>query len=129
MLLSSSSAAIDETINVSNVVAGDGSDVGVPYSEQLITFTEAAHRVDDSLPVARENLIAAIGDKGMIDAAITTAVFRSLNIAADSSGIRIDDEWEEIAAHLAMETAADEFSTAANSPNIQNRIHSINHGQ
>jgi len=129
MLLSSSSAAIDETINVSDAVTGDGSDVGVPYSEQLITFTEAAHRVDDSLPVARENLIAAIGEKGMIDAAITTAVFRSLNIAADSSGIRIDDEWEEIAAHLAMETAADEFSTAANSPNIQNRIHSIHHDQ
>ena len=128
MLLSSSSAAIDETINVSNAVTGDGSDVGVPYSKQLIAFTEAAHRVDDSLPVARENLIAAIGEKGMIDAAITTAVFRSLNIAADSSGIRIDDEWEEIAALLAMETAADGFSTAANSPNIQNRIHSINHG-
>ena len=128
MLLSSSSAAIDETINVSDAVNGNGSDVGIPSSEQLIAFTEAAHRVDETLPVARENLSAAIGEKGMIDAAITAAVFRSLNIAADSSGIRIDDEWEEIAAHLAMETSADEFPTAANSPNIENRIHSINHG-
>jgi|TARA_B100000902_G_scaffold345549_1_gene351682 hypothetical protein len=128
MLLSSSSAAIDKTINVSDAVNGNGSDVGIPSSEQLIAFTEAAHRVDETLSAARENLSAAIGEKGMIDAAITAAVFRSLNIAADSSGIRIDDEWEEIATHLAMETSADRFPTVANSPNIENRIHSINHG-
>ena len=128
MLLSSSSAAIDKTINVSDAVNGNGSDVEIPSSEQLIAFTEAAHRVDETLSASRENLSAAIGEKGMIDAAITAAVFRSLNIAADSSGIRIDDEWEEIAAHLAMETSADGFPTVANSPNIENRIHSINHG-
>ena len=128
MLLSSSSAAIDESIKVSEAVNGNGLDAGVPYSEQLIAFTEAAHRVDETLPVARENLIAVVGEEGMVDAAITAAVFRSLNIAADSSGIRIDDEWEEIAAHLAMETAANEFPTAANSPYIENHIHSINNG-
>jgi len=125
MLLSSSSAALDESIDVRNAVNGNGADVGVLHSQQLIAFTEAAHRLDETLPTVRENLIAAVGEKGMIDAALTTAVFRSLNIAADSSGIRIDDEWEEIAAYLAMETEADQFSTAANSPNIGNHIHSI----
>ena len=30
---------------------------------------------------------------GMVDAAVTAAVFRGLNIAADTSGIRVDDDW------------------------------------
>ena len=98
---------------------------GVPNAEMLIAFTESANRLDDNLPNIREALVKEIGEKGMVDAAITISIFRSLNIAADSSGIRVDDEWEEIAAYLAVETSADRFPTSTNSPKVEARIHSM----
>ena len=55
----------------------------------------------------------------MIDAAITISIFRSLNIAADSSGIRVDDDWVDTAAELANQSYANEFSTARNSPAVK----------
>lgn len=125
MLLSSSSAAVNETANVIDAVEGKGNDLNIPYAEELIAFTEAVHRLDGTLEEAREKLISAVGEKGMVDAAVIASIFRSLNIAADSSGIRIDDEWEAVAAHLATKTNANKFSTAANSPNITKHIDSM----
>ena len=49
----------------------------------------------------------------------------SLNIAADCSGIRIDDDWVTIAADLAKLTHADRFTTAENSIAIKNQIKGI----
>ncbi|HJM28546.1 MAG TPA: hypothetical protein QF431_05500 [Acidimicrobiales bacterium] len=125
MLLSSSSAAIEEKIDVKSAINGNGFQVGVPHANELIAFAEAAHRLDGTLETARENLTSVVGEKAMIDAAVTVSVFRSLNIAADSSGIRVDDEWEEIAAYLAVETSADRFPTSTNSPKVEARIHSM----
>ena len=85
----------------------------------LIAFTESANRLDEDLPDIREALVKEIGEKGMIDAAITISIFRSLNIAADSSGIRVDDDWVDTAAELANQSYANEFSSAKNSPAVR----------
>ena len=122
MLLGSSSAAINKTADVGDAVNGSGSQVGIPYSEELIAFTEAAHRLDETLPNARQALARVVGENGMVDAAVTASIFRSLNIAADASGIRIDDHWEEIAADLATQTSANQFPTAANSPKVEDLV-------
>ena len=61
----------------------------------------------------------------MVDAAITVSIFQSLNIAADCSGIRIDDDWVTIAADLAKLTHADRFTTAENSIAVKNQIKGI----
>ena len=72
--------------------------------------------------MAREKLVESIGIDGMVDAAIISSVFRSLNITADSSGIRIDDDWEATAASLASDTGAYQYRTIKNSPNVQNLV-------
>jgi len=55
----------------------------------------------------------------MVDAAITISIFRSLNVAADSSGIRVNDDWVDSAAELANQSHANKFSTAKNSPAVK----------
>ena len=119
MFLSSSSKAIDSELDITDAVTGSGEDSGVPNAEMLIAFTESANRLDEDLPNIREALVKEIGEEGMVDAAITVSIFRSLNIAADSSGIRVDDDWVDTAAELANQSYANEFSTAKNSPAVK----------
>ncbi len=115
MFLSSSSKALNSDLDLADAIKGSGSASGIPNAEALIAFTEAVHRRDSNLVQARAKLIDEVGVGGMVDAATTISIFRSLNIAADSSGIRLDDEWTDIAARLAKQTQADRFRTAINS--------------
>jgi hypothetical protein len=119
MFLSSSSKAIDAELDITDAVIGSGADSGVPNAEMLIAFTESANRLDEDLPNIREALVKEIGENGMVDTAITVSIFRSLNIAADSSGIRVDDDWVDTAAEFANQSYANEFSTAKNSPAVK----------
>tara|TARA_B100000700_G_scaffold309395_1_gene388423 strand:+ start:465 stop:842 length:378 start_codon:yes stop_codon:yes gene_type:complete len=121
MLLSLSSAAIGAEADLASI-SGTSEAESIPAAKELVKFTESVHRLDDSLKIARENLIESIGENGMVDAAIISSVFRSLNITADSSGIRIDDDWEATAASLASDTGAHQYRTIENSPNVQNLV-------
>ena len=125
MFLSSSSEAINSNLDLSNAINGSGALSGVPHAESLIAFTESANRQTSNLPEVRKQLGEEVGTEGMIDAAITVSIFRSLNIAADCSGIRIDDDWATIAADLAKLTHADRFTTAENSIAVKNQIKGI----
>ena len=122
MFLSSSSEAINSNLDLSNAINGSGALSGVPHAESLIAFTESANRQTSNLPEVRKQLGEEVGTEGMIDAAITVSIFRSLNIAADCSGIRVDDDWVTIAAELARLTLADRFTTAENSTAVKDRI-------
>ena len=122
MFLSSSSEAINSNIDLSNAINGSGALSGVPHAESLIAFTESANRQTSNLPEVRKQLGEEVGTEGMIDAAITVSIFRSLNIAADCSGIRVDDDWVTIAVELARLTHADRFTTAENSTAVKDRI-------
>lgn len=114
MLLGLSSDAIDIESDL-HAVIGEA-DAGVPHAELLSAFAEAAWRRDESLDPARAALRAAVGDRGLVEAAQTVAIFRSLNIAADSSGIPLDESWSDLAHGFASELGLDHFPTAANSP-------------
>lgn len=119
MLLGSSSQAIDTPADAAAVMNDDDDvDPGVEAGAELLAFTTAAHRLDDSLVGARTALEAAVGRAGMIDAAVTAAIFRGLNIAADASGIRVDDAWEPIARQLADDIGTGTFRTIQNSPAV-----------
>ena len=122
MFLSSSSEAINSNLDLSNAISGSGALSGVPHAESLIAFTESANRQTSNLPEVRKQLGEEVGTEGMIDAAITVSIFRSLNIAADCSGIRVDDDWVTIAVELARLTHADRFTTAENSTAVKDRI-------
>ncbi len=125
MFLSSSSEAINSNLDLSNAINGSGVLSGVPHAESLIAFTESANRQTSNLPEVRKQLGEEVGTEGMIDAAITVSIFRSLNIAADCSGIRVDDDWVTIAVELARLTHADRFTTAENSIAVKNQIKGI----
>ena len=70
------------------------------------------------MPAARAALVDEVGHAGMVDAAVTAAVFRGLNIAADTSGIRVDDDWVDTAKDLMETIGTGTFRTSANSPAV-----------
>lgn len=88
----------------------------MPHAELLSAFAEAAWRRDDSLAPARDALRAAMGDAATVEAAQTVAIFRSLNIAADSSGIPLDESWRGLAAGFVGDLGLDRFPSATNTP-------------
>ena len=104
MLLSLSSAAAEVESDLASINGTISASDGIPAGQELLNFTDSVHRLDDSLELHRAALIETIGEEGMIDAAVISSVFRSLNITADSSGIRIDDDWESAAAGFATQT-------------------------
>ena len=116
MLLGASSDAVDSAAHLASAV--DGSDAGVPHSAELTAFAEAAWKRDDSLPPARDVLRNVVGDDGLVEAAVTVAVFRSLNIAADASGIPLDEEFASTARGFVDQLGLRAFPTAANSPGV-----------
>ncbi|MEM7286025.1 MAG: hypothetical protein AAF480_06710 [Actinomycetota bacterium] len=118
MFLRASSNAIDTPADEAAITADHAEDANVPAGVELIEFTTAVHRMDETVGAARDALVAVVGRAGMIDAAVTAAVFRGLNIAADTSGIRVDDSWEGTARELMGSIGTGAFRTAANSPAI-----------
>jgi len=114
MLLGLSSNAIETEADLAAVTGQ--ADAGVSHADLLSEFAEAAWRRDDSLAPAREALRSAMGDDAVVEAAQTVAIFRSLNIAADSSGIPLDESWRGLAAEFVSELGLDQFPTAANTP-------------
>lgn len=130
MLLSLSSTAIDYEVDLSAIAGVEDTEGEIPAADELVRFTESVHRLDESLGGARKNLVAVIGEEGMVDAAIISSIFRGLNIAADSSGIRIDDDWEKTAASLAVDTGANRYRTLQNSPNVSGLMEPVGlHGR
>ena len=119
MLLSLSSAAAEVETDLSSIHGTVSSSGSIPSEQELLRFTDSVHRLDNSLGPNREALVKAIGKEGMIDAAVISSVFRSLNITADSSGIRIDDDWESAAASFATQTGAQAYRTLENSPKVK----------
>jgi len=113
MLLRGSSAAVGDQADLGDAVAGDGS--SVQAGRELIAFTEAAHRLDEGLRPSRDALTAVVGAPGMVQAAMTAAVFRGLNLTADASGIPIDDNWSGFVQSSAPALGTDRFASAANS--------------
>ena len=119
MFLRASSNAIDTPADETAITADHTEDANVPAGVELIDFTTAVHRMDDSVDAARAALVSVVGHDGMVDAAVTAAVFRGLNIAADTSGIRVDDDWEGTARELMASIGTGGFRTAANSPTLR----------
>lgn len=116
MLLGLSSGAIHEVADINMVVGETERDPGVEGAAELSAFAEAAWRRDASLAAAREALRSVVGDAGVVEAAQTVAIFRSLNIAADASGIPLDEDWRGFATEFVGELGLDQFPTAANTP-------------
>jgi len=88
----------------------------VGHGPELAAFAEASWRRDDTLADARETLRHGVGDDGVTEAALTVAIFRSLNLGADASGIPLDESFAGATRRFAGELGIDQFATAQNSP-------------
>ena len=77
----------------------------------------AALGVDEAaLDAARRELVAAVGDAGMIDAAAVIASFTIQNRAIDATGLPLDAPMELATRALRAEIGTDHYATAANTP-------------
>ena len=73
MVLRASSNAIDTPADEAAITADDAEDANVPAGVELIEFTTAVHRMDETVGETREALITVVGHDGMVDAAVTAA--------------------------------------------------------
>ncbi len=53
-----------------------------------------------------------------MEASLTVAIFRSLNLGADASGIPLDEDFAGPTRRFAGDLGLDQFSTARNSPDF-----------
>ena len=73
------------------MIGGADGDGGIPHSEILGRFAEAAIGDDaDVLAAARMELVGALGDDAMVDASAIVATFSAIARVADATGIPID---------------------------------------
>lgn len=136
VLLRESSRALGQEIDVDAVVDGRrraaGGDYGFPAAAELLAFASAANRVanpamsagDDGaaeveaatiLAEVREELVAAVGPDGLLEAAATVAAFNGLVRVADGTGIELDDAMivasSDVRSHLGLDAMAGAANT------------------
>ena len=112
MLLRASSDAIDAGADLRGAVGGaTGS---VPHGGLLMAYAEAANRDPEAARALDGEVIAAIGEAGLVDAAVTVAVFNGLVRSADGIGIPLDDGMLAATAEARAVLGLDGFVGAAN---------------
>jgi len=112
MLLRASSDAIDAGADFHGAVGG--STGSVPHGGLLMAYTEAANRDPEAARVLDGEVIAAIGEVGLVDAAVIVAVFNGLVRSADGIGIPLDDTMLAATADARAVLGLDRFVGAAN---------------
>lgn len=88
--------------------------MGIPQGRELLRFATAAQRQSSDLPTARQAVVDALGDEGLIEAAATVAVFNGLVRVADGTGIQLDDGLESVSAKDRSALGLDRYAGASN---------------
>ena len=89
---------------------------GIPHGGILTAFAESAVRRSEDLPERREDIVAAIGEPALIDAAGIVANFQRMVRIADACGIPLDDWTRKRTADAKRQLALHRFKSAANTP-------------
>ena len=111
MLLRASSDAIDAGADVHGAVGGATGNV--PHGGLLMAYAEAANRDPEAARALDDEVIAAVGEAGLVDAAVIVAVFNGL---VRSAGIPLDDTMLAATAEARAELGLDSYAGAANNP-------------
>ena len=112
MLLRASSDAIGAGADHHGAVGG--STGSVPHGGLLMAYAEAANRDPEAARALDGEVITAIGEAGLVDAAVTVAVFNGLVRSADGIGIPLDDSMLAATAEARAVLGLDGFVGAAN---------------
>ncbi len=68
-----------------------GATGSIPHGGLLVSYAEAANRDPAAARALDDEVIAAVGEDGLVDAAVIVAVFNGLVRSADGIGIPLDD--------------------------------------
>ena len=105
----------NDALDIQSVVDPEA-ESGVPHGGILTAFAESAVRRSDDLPECREDIVAAIGEPALIDAAGIVANFQRMVRIADACGIPLDDWTRKRTADAKEQLHLDRFKSAANTP-------------
>ena len=87
-------------------------DAGISHGEKLVAFAEAAVSGDlAQLETARDELRAAIGSEGLVDAAGVVGNFQRMVRIADGTGIPVDTVVRTLSQDFREEIGIDEYRT------------------
>jgi len=118
-MLRESSRLEGSQVNLTVVMSGETLQNGVPAENELVSFAEAAIGFDnEAIRESRTNLVAAIGEQGMIDAACIIANFQRMVRIADGTGIPLDTPVALVTAGLREDLGINNFGSADNTPPV-----------
>lgn len=92
-MLSWSCNELDVQVDFRALAAGEG-DVGVPFSDELMAFANAAADLRGDageMRAARDALVAAVGEAMMVDAAAVAGNFQMMTRLADGTGAQVTE--------------------------------------
>ncbi len=91
MLLRESGRAVQSEVELASTVGGTAA-AGVEHGDLLAAYAEAANV--DAVEARRldDRMLAAVGPGGLVDAAVSVAIFNGLVRSADATGIPLDDD-------------------------------------
>ena len=81
-----------------------------------MAYAEAANRDPEAARALNDDVITAVGEAGLVDAAVIVAVFNGLVRSADGIGIPLDDTMLAATADARSVLGLDSFAGAANNP-------------
>ena len=110
-----SSDALDTEVDLDAIVDRTFiGDVGIPSGAELLAFATAVHDAETDLEAARNDLAAAVGIDGLVEAAATVSVFNGLVRVADGTGIQLDEGLQTFSHDDRSRLGIDEYAGAAN---------------
>jgi hypothetical protein len=93
------------------------SDGGVPHGAQLMAFTEAVMRGDDTtLAQERVRLRSVLSPEAFVDVCAVICAFNVVDRIADATGIPLDAPLIEMSADVRQQLNLARFASAANTP-------------
>ncbi len=119
-MLRESSRLEGRPVDLQVITAGDKVEGGVPAERELVAFAESAIGYDaDATRQARDQLVATIGEQGMVDAACIIANFQRMVRIADATGIPLDKPVAMITAGIREELGINSYGAAGNTAPVQ----------
>lgn len=118
MLLRASGESQGDTPDLRAVNEGADAAGGVSAGRALLAFTDALIRPHegDDLSRARAELVRAVGEAGLVDAAAVAGNFERMNRIADSIGIPMDGPTGAVTLDVQEELGLRRFASASHTP-------------
>ena len=110
-LLRASGSALGDEVDVGAALTrGEG----IPGGQLLLGFAAAAHLDTPDLATRRAEVVAALGEAGLVEACLTVGAFSGLTRVADATGIVLDGGTLAATVDVRAELALNDMAGALN---------------